>query len=194
MKPLKSKSKEAKKQRKNSIIIGILLIVVMFGSVFGVIVGSFGKERENNKIVYNGFEFLNTGNYWYLNLGNYDFMFKYNPEQFPEFKIEEIKEKLKTAENYARKPLYISSKNIDASYEIARNLQSIVLRMQNACLNKSDCEGNLPIKTCEDNFIIIEESEFPEIVQENNCVFIRAPQEKLVQMSDEFLFQILEIR
>ena len=91
-------------------------------------------------------------------------------------------------------PLYLFSANQEASAEIYNNLYQIVQRMQPACLNEEECDENLPIKTCEDNFIIIEESEEIEIKQENNCVFIRGPQDSLIKITDEFLFKVLGIR
>jgi len=188
MKRIKPKSSEAKKQKKNQIIIGVILIIVMFGSVFGVIVGSFGS-KEDSKVDYNGFEFIKQSNSWILEVGDFDFIFKYNP-----YEVTEIKTEVKYLNNYYGKPLYISSDNSDATYEIASNLDQITLRMQNACLNETNCEENLPLKTCGDNFIIIEEKNVTNIIQDDNCVFIQGPQENLTMISDEFLFHILGTR
>jgi hypothetical protein len=189
MRKLKSRSSEAKKKRRNQVVIGIILIIVMFGSVFGVIVGSFGKS-DNSKTEYNGFEFIQQGNFWVLPIGDFNFVFRYNPNE-----IQEIDTEVNYLNSYSQKPLYISSENTEATYEIASNLETVVLRMQNACLNGSmDCEETLPIKTCEDNFIIIKENNFTNIIQEDNCVFIQGPSENLTMVSDEFLFHILGVR
>jgi len=188
MKRLKSKGSEAKKQKKNQTIIGVILIIVMFGSVFGIFFGSWGG-RESSKVDYNGFEFIKENNFWTLKIGDFNFIFTYNPNE-----VQEIETEVKYLNNYYNKPLYISSENSEATYEIFSNLNPVVLRIQNACLNESDCEEDLPIKTCENNFIIIEEKNQTNIIQDNNCVFIQGPQENLTQISDEFLFNILGIR
>ncbi len=188
MKRLKSKGSEAKKQKRNQVIIGVILIIVMFGSVFAVIVGSFGN-KENSKVDYNSFEFFKQSNFWILEIGDFDFIFKYNPNE-----IQEIETEVKFLNNYYGKPLYISSENSEATYEIASNLEQVTLRMQNACLDEEDCEDDLPLKTCDDNFIIIEEKNETNILQDNNCVFIQGPQENLTMISDEFLFHILGVR
>ena len=188
MKRLKSKGSEAKKQKRNQVIIGVILIIVMFGSVFAVIVGSFGN-KESSKVDYNGFEFFKQSNFWILEIGDFDFIFKYNPNE-----IQEIETEVKFLNNYYGKPLYISSENSEATYEIASNLEQVTLRMQNACLDEEDCEDDLPLKTCDDNFIIIEEKNETNILQDNNCVFIQGPQENLTMISDEFLFHILGVR
>jgi len=188
MKRLKPKGSEAKKQKKNQITIGVILIIVMFGSVFGIFFGSWGGE-ESSKVDYNGFEFVKESNFWTLELGDFDFIFKYNPNE-----VQEIETEVKYLNNYYGKVLYLSSENSEATYEIASNLDLITLRIQPACLNESVCEGNLPTKTCEDNFIIIEEKNQTNIIQDNNCVFIQGPQENLTMISDEFLFHILGVR
>lgn len=188
MKRLKPKGSEAKKQKKNQITIGVILIIVMFGSVFGIFFGSWG-DRENSKVNYNSFEFVKENNFWELEIGDFDFIFTYNPNE-----VREIDTEVKYLNNYYGKVLYLSSENSGATYEIVSNLNQIYLRIQPACLNESACEGDIPLKTCDDNFIIIEEKNQTNIIQDNNCVFIQGPQENLTMISDEFLFHILGVR
>ena len=188
MRRIISKANQKKKQRRNQIIISGILIFVMFFSVLGY--GFLGRDNQSsNKLDYNGYEFIKQNEIWYLELGDFDFAFKNNPQE-----VEEITSQLKPLDNYLDKPLYIYSENKETEIEIYMNLQQIAQRIQYACLNEDECEGDLPIKTCEENFIIIQKDEINEIVQENNCVFIRGKTEKLLELSDEFLFNILEIR
>ena len=188
MKPLKSKSSEGQKKRKNQLIIGAILIFVMFGSVFGVIVGSFGNKEDSSKIIYNNFKFIKQNNFWTLDIGDFKFIFKNNPNE-----VQEISTNVTYLNNYYNKPLYLFSENQQASYEIVSNLRPIALRIQNACLNQTDCQGDLPLKTCQDNFIIIKKNNESKIIQQDNCVFIQGPQENLTKISDEFLFHILGV-
>ena len=46
MRKILSKSEQEKKRKRNSIIIGVILMIVMFGSVFGIVVGSFGQNSS----------------------------------------------------------------------------------------------------------------------------------------------------
>ena len=176
------------KEKRNQIIVGVVLIFVMFGSVFGVIVGSFGQKDNKQKVNYNGFEFVKQNDFWFTDNGNLNFVFKYNPEQ-----VDRIDSKLNHLENYYGKPLYVFSENREAELEIYRNLEQIVQRMQPACFEDEVCEENLPVKTCEDNFIIIKESDAAEINQNQSCVFIYGGQENLTKITDEFLFKVLGI-
>jgi len=186
----KSIIQKEKSNRTNQIILGIILVGMMFFSVVGY---SFQGETggNTNKIIYNGFEFINQNEYWFLEMGNYQFSFKFNPNQ-----VGRIDSELKYLNSYSGKPLYISSENNEASSEIYRNLfynNGIVQRMQSACLTAEECKDNSPIKTCSDNFIIIKESTEVGITQNEGCVFITGPQEDLTQISDEFLFKILNV-
>ena len=185
-----SKDTEEKRRKRNGWIIGIILIAVMLFSVLGYSFGS-GDENSSTKINYNGFEFLKQNDFWVLEKDSSYFIFTYNPEQ-----VEKINSNLKPLESYKGKPLYIFSEDSEAELEIYRNLfyqNQIVQRFQEACPEGEKCEGNIPVKTCEDNFIIIKESEKNEIIQEKNCVFIRGEIENLTKSSDEFLFKILGI-
>ena len=200
MKKIRTKFSEAKKQKRTQMIVGVVLVFVMFGSVFGVIVNSFGQEKDKKDVEYNGIEFIEQNGFWFANKGNFNFVFRNNPEQ-----VEEIDSELNYFNGYEGKPLYVYSENDEAELEVLRNFfyeNQIVQRVQSACLNKSadifnktsECDADFPVKNCENNFIIIRESNSTKIVQEGNCVFIHGEKENLTKITDEFLFKIFEIR
>ena len=174
MRKIISKQEEARKKKRNQLIVGFALIFIMLLSVLGY---SFsGGNESTTKIKYNGFNFIKQDDFWILNMKNFNFIFKNNPNQ-----VEKINSDLKNLENYYGKPLYIYSENYDAELEIYKNLfyyNQIAQRMQDACLegNQTDCGETLPVKNCEDNFIIIRERNETKIIQENNCVFIEGKQ------------------
>ncbi len=189
MRKIISKQKQGKRKQ---MIVGIVLIFVMFGSIFGVIVGSFGKKDGEQKVNYNGFDFVKQSDFWFTGKGNLNFVFKYNPTE-----VERIDSELKYMEDYYGKPLYIFSEYREAEIEIYRNLDQIAQRIQPACFEQEDdaekCEENWPVKTCEDNFIIIKESNITKIIQNKSCVFIQGGQGNLTKITDAFLFKMLGI-
>lgn len=178
--------------RNKQLALGGLLIVVMFGSVFGIVVNSFGQKEDTKKIEYNGYEFIEQGGLWYTNIGDLNFVFINNPKE-----TEKINSKVSLLSSYSGKPLYIYSENKEAETEIFRNLHPqvnpIIQRMQFACPSEEECEDDSPIKTCENNFIIIKEANKTNIAQEEGCVFIYGPKENLTMITDEFLFKMLGI-
>ncbi len=190
MRRITTRSQEAKQKRTKQFIVGGVLIVIMFFSVLGYAFRGSGDEDDDQKINYNGFEFVRQNNFWFLELGDFQFAFKYNPKQ-----VEQVSSQVNFLNTYSRKPLYVFTESQEAGEEIYRNFNpqynNIVQRMQNACFE--ECEEDVPIKTCEDNFIIIEESEIVEIIQNQSCVFIRGPLENLTMITDEFLFKIIGV-
>ena len=197
MRKIISKHQESQKRKRNQLIGGGILIILMVFSILGYSFSGRVIENSQNEeeLNYHGFNFVQQNGYWILNLQgmNRDFVFTYNPEQ-----VEEIlaNTSIKNLNNYLQKPLYISSQNIMAEAEIRHNMLGFVERIQAACFEEfeEDCKDkDLPIKTCENNFIIIQESNKTEIWQEDNCVFIQGKKEELVKLTDRFLFAVLEI-
>jgi len=190
MRKITSKKELEKKQRRNQIIIGIVLIFVMFFSVVGY--GFVGKSYDAKEKDYNGFAFLQQDNLWFTQIGDFLFVFNNHPTEIQNVKIEG---ELKTLENYYSKPVYIHSDNREAEIEIYSNLNAVVQRFQYACLEDKICEGDFPIKNCNDLFIIITENKNEtQIIQQDNCVFIEGKDEELTKLTDEFLFRILGIK
>ena len=188
MRKITSEKDLEKKRKRNQLIVGLVLIGVMVFGTLGYAFQGNEKESDTNKISYNGFEFVNQNNFWVTKIGESEFIFKYNPNQ-----VDKIEGKFETIDNYYQKPLYIYSENDEASLEIIRNTNSVVQRIQKACFEEKDCNNNLPLKTCEDNLIIIKLGTTSKIEQKNNCVFIEGSKEELTKLSDGFLFKILGI-
>ncbi len=190
MRKILSKEQEAKKRRRNQFLIGGAMILIMVGSLLGY---ALGREQPtgSEKIIYNNIEFTKQSGLWNANVGNYKFSFLYNPKE-----TSKINFQLNSLSTYSGKPLYIYSENIEASTEIYRNLfykNQIVERLQDACINGEKCESNAPIKTCEDNFIVIKESNIESVKQNRSCVFIEGRMENLTKLSDGFLFKVTGI-
>src|SRR3989344_1575313 len=188
MRRLKPKSEEDSKKRTTQFIVGGILIFIMLFSTLGYAFGG-GSGGTSNAVKYNGYIFENVNGLWVLDKGGINFVFLYNPKE-----TNDIVSTVKPINNYYSKPIYYSSKNNDATYELGRNLESVALRFLPACVEGEECEGDLPIKNCEDNFIIIEESDTNEIIQDNNCVYLKGNQEEMVKVVDEFLFKILGVK
>lgn len=193
MRGIESADSAKKKQRRNQIIIGVVLVVIMLGSTFGIIVDSFGNKDKEGKIIYNGIEFTKMEGVWVATKGNLQLIFSYNPKE-----TENITSSVKFADNYYGKPLYVYSPDKNAEREIYRNFDpranAIVSRIQSACPEGKTCEADVPIKDCSNNFIIIEESNSTNIKQDRSCVFINGPKEKILEITDEFMFKVFEIK
>jgi len=190
---ISQKEKNRKKRTTQYIVGGVLIFIMLFSSLGYSFMGGSQIEEQTEKINYNGFEFVKQNGLWILYNEDSSFVFRYNPKEVKN--SGRIDYGLKTIENYVNKPLYFSSENREAESEIYGNLQSYIQRVQYACTeNEENCSESLPVKTCDDNFIIIKNSNVSEITQDKNCVFIYGDsEESLIKLSDEFLFKILKI-
>jgi len=192
MKKRISKFEEQKSQKRNQLLLGLFLVFVMFGSVFAIVVNSFGTKNNisNNQISYKGYSFFKYEDYWVTQKQDNSFLFKFLPNET----YVENSTNISSLNNYYGKPLYISSENIEAKDIIKINLIEIVQRVQNACEINETCEGNYPFKDCSNNFIIIRENNKTSIEQKENCVYINAPRDIIYSTTEEFLYKLLEIK
>lgn len=221
MKKIISKKQRERKERKNQMVLGIILVLLMVLSLGGyaLMSGSNNDKTKNQIIKYNQIEFIENSGNWYFNLYGSKFETRYNPKELENMSLTIFNNfnNLNSSNpkgsdfnitllNYQNKPLYFSgdSENfINCFYEINKNINPFILRQQLACLENETCSKDLPIKNCkQDNIIIIKNFEnynpktnlnFTEIYQRDNCVFIITNDENLMKSCDLFLFKILGI-
>lgn len=188
MRKITSDKDLAKRQKKNQLVLGIILVVLMLLSVLGY--GFYGSEESYEQVrEYRGHELFSNGELWILDYGVYRFGFSNHPADTSG----EVDLELKTLENYLSAPLYLSSNDSRVNTEISNNFGYIAERIQLACLQGEVCEEGLPVKNCSSNFIVVSSGEANKIDQESNCVFIEGNGE-LTEVVDEFLFHIIGIK
>jgi hypothetical protein len=177
----------------NQLILGIGLIILMLFSTLGYALG--GRNKDANEVIdYKGIEFIQDGSgYWKFVINNYEFLLKYNPQEIQDISFNGNF----VLTDFQDKPLYFVGESNEPMIEIARNLERFVLRIQNACINGEDCEGDLPIKDCfGDNIIIIKElgdGESESISQQGNCLYISASYANQTRYADKFMYKLLDI-
>jgi len=192
MRKLELKNQRDKKDRKKQWGVGIVLVGLMILSTLGFAFQGGDSDSKETKVIYRGFEFIYQSGYWFTDTGSFNLALKYNPSQvnLTTFSVNPV-------ESYFNAPFYVFSESNEAEMEIYRNFDprfnNIVERIQPACIEEKECIGDLPVKTCESNLIIIVEDEEAGITQEEGCVFIRGPLETLTQKTDEFLFKIFRV-
>ncbi len=193
MKQILTKEEIESKKRRNQIVIGVILAVLMVLSTagFAFINTNFGgSSGETGKEKYNGYEFTAESNgLWSLNIQGNKFFFRYTPKE-----VENIFVQYVNIGNYNGKILYFDSNDSKTDREIVSLLQYYALRIQYACLEGRECENNeLPVKNCEDNIIVIDESNTTEISTDNKCVFIRGKGPDKIKAADALLYKLLGI-
>jgi len=192
MKKILTREQEAKKTRRNQWIIGLILVGLMVLSTAGYAINNESDKTTVSQIDYKGVTFVRNGDYWNSNFKGQNFITQYNPEEVKDINV--FTKMYLT--DYSGKPLYFVTESGQAEMELAVNLKTSVLRIQNACISEKNCENNLPIKNCSiDNIIVIKEAinETESIYQDKKCVFITAEYSNMTKYEDAFLFKVLEI-
>jgi hypothetical protein len=189
-----TRSEQEKKNKRNQLIIGIVLIGLMLLSTAGYALTSNEKtdNSETQKIIFNEVEFIKNYNYWIFNFNGKELAVIYNPKEVQDIKVLGGL----TLDDYKSKPLYFSGENQEAIAEIARNINQDVLRVQKACTADENCTGDYPVKECTENLIIIKEPDADEsesIYRINNCAYIIANSTNQIKYADAFLFKLLKL-
>ena len=188
-------NKRERKSKINALILGLLLIGLMVFSTVGfAFSGRSDNSTEKSVIEYNNIEFIKEGDYWRSNIQGQEFYTMYNPEEVRDINFLNFL----TLQNYIQKPLYIVGDYPEPSSEVLRNLDSFILRFNQACLEEENCLEDFPIKNClKDNIIVFEEiksGEGERALQEENCFFIKSSLANQTRYVDAYLFDLLGLR
>jgi len=194
IKKLQSKKDQERKERKQQRWLGLGLIFIMFGSVFGVVVAFFSAQKANSPTqeTYLGYNLNQGAGFYVLTRGNNNIYLNSNPNNINLLNYEINMSKMVAMFN--GNSIYIDAKNTYLYQVLEQNLFTYANRIVPACIDELDCENNnLPIKTCEDNIIIIKESNENKIYEDNNCIYIEGKSEDITTLTDIFLLRVFGI-
>lgn len=184
---IETKEDRERKEKRNKVVLGIILVVIMVLSTAGyAFFGRENTESQEGKVRYNNLDFYLRGNLWEVDISGTKFYFHYLPNETRMISIK------KTLRDYQGKTLYFTRDEI-AEQEIAGNLKNFVSRINPnpVCLPDTNCTEDSPEKNCTDNIIIIQERDFANVAEEDNCVFIFS--NDTLKDADAFLYKILGV-
>jgi len=185
---IQTKGEKEKKRKQNQLIVGGVMIFLLVLSTAGFSLLSSGDNNSNSEYKDNGFKFYSEGGYFATEISGQVYRFKYLPSQVTDVEIEGEYD----LNSYIGQPIYFVGETSVAS-EILVNLQSFVLRYQEACLEGGECSNEeLPVKTCSDNLIVYKNNnaEQTKIYKEENCVFMEGD---LTKASNAFVYKLLRV-
>lgn len=172
IKRIVTKEEKEKSRKRNHIIIGIILVGLMVLSTAGYALLSNDKAGggENNKVSYNGFNFVKTSGFWTTEVNGRVFIFQSLPQELENMSVSISG--VYNLKDYTGKPLYIINSNPNVGI-ILQNIGEDLERYQEACFEGINCTNKeLPIKTCKDNIILFLPEENKGVYKQENCVFI----------------------
>ncbi|MFZ5954977.1 MAG: hypothetical protein ACOYT4_01000 [Nanoarchaeota archaeon] len=188
MRKIKTQEEIEKKEKKKELWIVSILILLLIFSVVGY--GFLSTDKKNSEIKkFNGIKFEKINGIWTTKINEQQLYFQYFPSETDDVIINGFF----NLKDYENQPLYIVNSN-EASYEITQNIGEYALRINEACLQDTNCtDPSLARKNCDSNIIIFEEKFINEtrVYQDKNCIHISG---NYIKGADAFLYRLLEIK
>jgi hypothetical protein len=185
-----------KKEHKKKVIMSIVLGVIMLFSTAGYFVMDFSGQKLTT-LTYNNIKFTqNENGLWDFTINGANYRTLFNPSSTQNISINITNSRY----NYNNQPLYFSGEPIEdisgaGMQEILNNIQSLLTRINYACISEN-CSQDYVLKDCKkDNIIIFQQSKNNQssIIQHNNCVDIIYAPGEAERLADAFLFKILQV-
>lgn len=182
MRKIKSQAEIDAKRKRNQIIIGVVLVVLMMFSTIGYSL----MDKTNNsvkKVKYSGVTFVSSNGLWEIE--GTKMYFNNLPTELNNISVEGTY----NLYDYSNQTVYFVNYS-DAGELIINNLRGQIERYQEACL-ESPCGLDLPVKNCsQDRIIIFSNSEENRVYQRDKCIFISGDYSKGV---DAFIYKLFGI-
>lgn len=193
-----------KRNQRNQIIVGIILVSLMLFSVLGYAFqgrdssSDSSDDSENGIYKYNNYEFFYQNGFWAVDFLESFLLFSYYPTSGQILGFEALN---KSYQDYENKVIYIYSENAEAKSELKMNLLLLTKNIQEVCLEGKICENaELPVKSCSnqlntnEEMIVIQENSNQKLETTNSCIVISGEKESLIRLVDEFLFRLFKIK
>jgi hypothetical protein len=184
MRRIETEETREKIRKRNTLIVSVIMLFLLVsgtvGFAFSFRDGGLGGGDDDNSA---GGD-VGTGNgLWGVTLGDNTVYLTNSPDSVSGIDVSVDK----TLEDYVGQNLYVDSSDELIANEIGSTLGIYTLRAQRACFG--ECGEDLPIKTCEDNLIVISNATIGRVYQEDNCIFIEGG----MLEADAFLYRVLGV-
>ena len=179
MRPIEVEGIREKKRKRNNLILGIFLVIILLGSTLGYAVSLWTDspgQLTNDDIYFDGSR-------WIVSKNGQMFAFSHSPEET----VNVSYSVQKTLVDFTGKPVFIASESDLIVGEISQVFYPYAQRVQRACYET--CSLDLPEKDCTENLIVWKISENNIVYQQDNCIFI----EGNTLAVDAFLYRILGV-
>lgn len=181
---------KAKKSKRNTIIISIVLGLIMILSTAGYFVSDFSNSSTSN-IEYKGVTFKQTDyGTWKSKLSGQEIETRFNPTEMENISVSITK----TIADYSQTTYFTAEPIEDLPQSsislLWANLGKFSQRLNLACYEK-DCGMNYPVKNCSTNLIVFRQSNLSRISQSDNCINIYSPAGEEEKVLEAFFFKIM---
>jgi hypothetical protein len=184
MKKIQTAQIKAYHDKRNKIILGVVLVFLLVFSTLGYSLMSSDSE-SSLKVNERGLDFFKVNGLWKTVIEEQVFAFSYLPSEVENVEIEGIYD----IGAYSNQILYFVTFN-EAAPEILNNIQRFIVRYQEACVEQENCGEDLPLKDCSNNIIIYEAGNDTKVYKNESCVYLVGD---ALKAADAFLYETLHI-
>jgi len=185
MRRIKTQADIDKARRRNNLILGSVMILLLVFATAGYSLMSAGGDDKKSKVNEGGIDFYKQNGRWLTQIDGVVFGFMYLPSEVSNVDVN-ISANLG---QYVGQTLYFAPEN-ENSLQIENNIGKYALKTQGGCLENRTCEEDVPIIGCDKNLIIFDSGNLTKVYQEENCVFIVGD---ALKATDAFLYKLLQI-
>ena len=183
------KEQQKKKEKRNQIIIAIILSFLMIGSMAGIMLN---QDNTSNK--YNGHKFKVTENGYITKVNGKEFYFNYLPQDIEEFKISKsFSQKLQNSdviqvlfEPETQSAMYLDYIRLD----FEKNFNQAIVSM----ITNESTKYTYPLGSCDNAtekmpMILFKESKDNNSISiENNCLIVKTKQNNFLLFRDAIVY------
>lgn len=182
MRAIETEAERERKQKRSRLIVGVVLIVLMFGSTLGYAISLIGNRgdtitNDDGKPIYNG-------QYWVVTKGSQQFYITSALEDSSNVSVDNFI----SLASYQGKAVFVVADSDVIVQELSGVLSSSASRVQRACygsctnpdLPEKDCQGGEPL-------IVWKPAETRRVYTNQSCTFIEGD----IVSVDAFLYRLL---
>jgi len=175
---------------------------IMISSIFGIIFFGFGSSGSSSgSFEYNGFKFVNRGNFWSTNIGGNEALFTYIPTNLELILVDNA-----AIDRLRNKPQIDTTSDFSdglsegialANYQLGITLNNFNIFIREGFTNQT--KENYMVVTCDaaTEFVPVinfKSSNKTGISLDNNCIIVEASSnEEMVMLKDRIVYGILGV-
>ncbi len=188
LKKIKTEKQIQYEKKRNQLIVGVVLSLLMVLSSVGYAVMS-NDSGDSSTLTkkYGNLVFTQTNGFWATQVSGKTLFFNSLPEEVSNVSVNGTI----SINDYYEKSVYFVNSN-GAVNGVANALTNVAFKMQEACLEGQDCTNkDLPVKNCNDTLIIFDPLVQPSSIQKiGNCIYLYGDSFK---SADKFIYRLFNI-
>ncbi len=174
-----------KRKKRNNFLLGSFLVLLLILSTLGYAILDNQNVTSIETVEYGNLKFERTSQYWATTISGQIVYFNYLPDEVKNVSIEGNYQ----LSDYVSETIYFVNAN-PAINQIINSLQNIATRVQEACLEGTQCEvESAPVKNCTDRlFVYVPGQE--KVYKNQNCIYLSGD---VYRTTDRLLYEFYGI-